>query len=61
MEIFGGTHAKVIAAKVHASYERQHPGVRHRAYWSTAARRRRRRRRLVSPGTRQSRPRNGSR
>lgn len=28
------THAEVVAAEVHASHERQHSGVRHRAGWS---------------------------
>lgn len=41
MKAPGGTHAEVVAAEVHASHERQHPGVRHRAYRAVAARRRR--------------------
>lgn len=47
----GGTHAEVVAAEVDASHERQHPGVRHRAYRAVAARRGR-----VSSGTREARP-----
>lgn len=41
MKAPGCTHAEVVAAEVHASHERQHPGVRHRAYRAVAARRRR--------------------
>lgn len=41
METLGDTYAEIIAAKVHASHKRQHPGVRHRAYRAVAARRRR--------------------